>query len=538
MKLSKLTTRPAFHSLVVEAGREARADLSAHWARSFLGVLFALWVIGLLILQLEIIFLGFRSSSSACRPDGTFSPFKDYSYWDIQGFFQVNLAFGKLTFTQAKAIDTIWDVIVGRCGQAILGFFSWRSFADYATVSMESVPITYTTFITLFLERSPLFISTLRLTWTFILIRGLKSKFVTVLMIINMLFVLAWPTLISLMSGYTPKTEAYVQDFNDNLIPYASLQSLAYIIHDGWRINLDGDYPVPSGSAPDGFGQLDYCPVDLDTAIDGLPDLDEACYLLRNTSSYTSHYGFNGTTSGASRWMFKDIPGPALNIEPFLLSSERLKLFGGDLTKSRNFWTYGNRTYSLEEIQTSGSCQPAREAFQWGFSYIQLFIVIVFLIIWTPGTYAMWLKAHVCLPLKHQPERPRGMRALLLLAEKVSKQLAESGINPNTMKNRELKREIKDQLKQGSVSFGFSLRTGFTRRDFKSWVRRDLGWCIVAGLFCAGIVITYYTYFLLFIVFTLEAAGKSRVFLSIFSTPLLLAVDFGIISIILYNSFG
>ena len=52
------------------------------------------------------------SRTTACQPDDSLSPYvNSYSAWDSSGFFQITLAFGSLTFTQAKVIDICWDVV-------------------------------------------------------------------------------------------------------------------------------------------------------------------------------------------------------------------------------------------------------------------------------------------------------------------------------------------------------------------------------------------------------------------------------------------
>lgn len=50
--------------------------------------------------------------SSGCNPDDSFSPYTTaYDWWAPRGFFQITLAFGYLTFTQAKVIDIVWDIV-------------------------------------------------------------------------------------------------------------------------------------------------------------------------------------------------------------------------------------------------------------------------------------------------------------------------------------------------------------------------------------------------------------------------------------------
>ena len=97
-----------------ESRRDALADLkAARWGRGFLWFLLFLW--GALVFGVTFavpFVLGRRAeTSSACRPDGSFSPYLDYSAWQISGFFQITVPFGSLTFTQAKAVDIIWDLV-------------------------------------------------------------------------------------------------------------------------------------------------------------------------------------------------------------------------------------------------------------------------------------------------------------------------------------------------------------------------------------------------------------------------------------------
>ena len=49
---------------------------------------------------------------SACVADGSFSldP-PSYSLWASSGFFQITLAFGTFSFTSAKVVDVVWDVV-------------------------------------------------------------------------------------------------------------------------------------------------------------------------------------------------------------------------------------------------------------------------------------------------------------------------------------------------------------------------------------------------------------------------------------------
>ena len=95
--------------------QDALGDMRrAGWARGGLWLLFFCWVASLLttLILVSVSRSGYyATSSSACLPDGTFSVFRSYDPWDINGFFQITIGFGELTFTQAKVIDVVWDVV-------------------------------------------------------------------------------------------------------------------------------------------------------------------------------------------------------------------------------------------------------------------------------------------------------------------------------------------------------------------------------------------------------------------------------------------
>lgn len=68
-------------------------------------------------------------------------------------------------------------------------------------------------------------------------------------MVATMFFILAFPTLMSAMSGYDSNVVSRVEDGEDNLVPFDKYSRLLYVIHDGWRIQEhviphDGNYWV------------------------------------------------------------------------------------------------------------------------------------------------------------------------------------------------------------------------------------------------------------------------------------------------------
>ncbi len=114
--------------------------------------------------------------------------------------------------------------IVGRGGQAILSLITWKVFAEYAAMSMTIRPITFATYRVLFADNGPSISSTASLLHDFIKFKGLASKLASTFLIYSILFALALPTLVGSATGYTPLNQAFVQAYNDNLVPVSSFK--------------------------------------------------------------------------------------------------------------------------------------------------------------------------------------------------------------------------------------------------------------------------------------------------------------------------
>ncbi|KAK0619454.1 hypothetical protein B0T14DRAFT_455773 [Immersiella caudata] len=500
---------------------------------------------------------------SACQPNGSFSIYPDsYEWWTMGDFFEITIGFRSLSFTEAKLIDVAASIILGRLGQGIVGYVSWRVFADYLTISMAARPATYTTFWVVFLHREPSLAAWVRLLREFWRGGVLNSRTAMTFMSLTMLFVLSIPTLMNSMTGYTPMSAAFIRTDDYKLsqalqlansttpirsgpqtLPGASqsvfwgFQEVIYIIHDGARVGLTDEHPVPSpnGQWTGGIGEPLVSHYDLPwmcrNCTSQSPPKGEDC-VRANVSSYVQKHGFYGLDNISSTFMGVELPPPVLNVSVSYIPGNRMSAWSRDFpawspnsTILDNCWGISwadprtgyqpardahnrhyidplQRTYSLEHIQSSGVCQPAIQQcpysddplctvqkYLWGFSYIQLFLNTLLYLIWTIGLHIMWLKSQAQLPLKGTPEVPRGWRALIHLGETIRKDLDRRGIDPEKLTDRQLKTEIRKQLHGGSVEFGETLRypgRGFWAA-FQSWCRREknkafLWWSVGIGV--------------------------------------------------------
>jgi hypothetical protein len=216
-------------------------------------------------------------------------------------------------------------------------------------------------------------------------------------------------------------------------------------------------------------------------------------------------YGFYGLSDTESVLMGQNLSRPALNITAFYLIpsqySTQKELFGYDwihpISKQKPFQDRSqlamaalNHTYSLDWIRKNGQCQPNSDEYQWGFSFIQLFLLTLAVLIWTGGIWIMWLKAHLQLPLVGQSEVPCGWRCVIELAEAMSQEFRETNIDPRALTDRQLKALVYKQMRGGAVGFSTPLtRNGYGfRKGFVAWLKKDRWWLVAFGGVSAGLL--------------------------------------------------
>lgn len=89
---------------------------TVRWNRGGWWLLFFTWTAGLLTALVLVPSVAANQdnafySYSGCQPGGAFSAVNTWSAWNINEFFQITSGMGRLTFTQAKVVDVIWDVV-------------------------------------------------------------------------------------------------------------------------------------------------------------------------------------------------------------------------------------------------------------------------------------------------------------------------------------------------------------------------------------------------------------------------------------------
>ncbi|KAF5021781.1 hypothetical protein F66182_6156 [Fusarium sp. NRRL 66182] len=429
----KDTFREAWHD-VRSPKRLGQPIKSLGWRRILFGFVVILWCFALLVLLLFLMLMprGLGFVSAACQPDGEFLFTSDtesnFDWWAATGFFQITLGLGRFDFATAKAIDVVWDLVIGRGGQTVMALVSWRVFSEYLQVSIATKPATYTTVWLLRFQTDPSAVSTLRLMSHFYK-RGLASKSTMFFIIAAASFILAFPTYASSMTGYVPYNEAYIRTNDGNLVRLIDASPAAFIIHDAYRITASGSFTE------------DYLVTWKDDA---------------------SIYGLNASELDASadnQTVFRNqtIEGPPLNISAFY--SPFAYYASSNYETEQTYSDSSNAKFILDHTlygQDDGVCQPVKgedliQRYQWGFSFLQLFVMTILLLLWSFGLLVLWENTRRTLKLNHYTAASQGWKGLLEFTDTIKLELKTAGVDPDSLQDKQLEHEIEHLLQDGSV---------------------------------------------------------------------------------------
>ena len=274
---------------------------------------------------------------------------------------------------------------------------------------MESTPVTLDTYRTVFLHNDSSLFAISRMIRDFTFRLRLQSVSTMCFIITTLLYILAFPTIGSAMTGYSATVGPYVPDKDGNYIPLAQWPRTAYIIHDGSRINKSDDFHVPHvdyGTRPFlclyksllNTIQTKHFFVPITTpAITSVNDLHMihttilnlwltatcyptchrvskymiycSCSLVKLTRiSDTWKHGFNGAAQESSNFSAFNLDSPALNITPVYFGTRKdlgldknaTLLGAAPFDPAQQTWVMSNQSYNLSYFQANGRCQAEK----------------------------------------------------------------------------------------------------------------------------------------------------------------------------------
>lgn len=198
--------------------------------------------------------------ASTCLPNGELALFvssPNYIYFDPALILDITLGFGRLSFSSVKIIDVIWDVVVGRGGQALLAWLLYLILSQALLHSMEIRSVSFERFAAT--SYNP---DSLKAFWILCQdvprTRAAQTRPLWILLgsVYVCLYLMAYPTVVSSITGYSAVSEAYVWiSDNTTLVRIQDLRTVSAVVHDGSRIGLSDGFAVAGLEFPfeDGF---------------------------------------------------------------------------------------------------------------------------------------------------------------------------------------------------------------------------------------------------------------------------------------------
>ena len=346
--------------------------------------------------------------STGCLPDGTFVFPGTASIWSRSFFFTITIVLGRyrysdLTFAEVKTIDVVWDTVVGRGGQSVAVYISYRVFNQALVYIMDSQPVSYNTYGAVAFESG----SMLSL-WHYAkaLVKGssksnLKRWRIFSAMILTTAYVVAVPTLYSAMTGYTTLLQPSVSIHKDG----GTVQLISYGTREGWGTLGPGGFNTAWGMCldcdriqlPKKLGSAGYVPADPLQVYWRKHEADYKAALSDPACAVPSRPECTSLSKPSTiEWL-----GQLHNLSSPLLDIKRAN-YDPDTDES-NLWMCGSGAsvfWSSQFVQNgipqsgqvTGSCGAPSPSYQWGFSFLPLFIVCVLQFIWAVTMYGLWVE--------------------------------------------------------------------------------------------------------------------------------------------------
>ena len=170
------------------------------------------------------------------------------SIWNPEFFLSITVPYGKFSFSQAKAIDICWDLVVSRGLQALSAVYLYWVFRAIFTDALRHCSLPQAQVLAVeYSTTSPWSL------WIYMKIfmnrRGPKRlppvvRFKMLVLIVSTIYVLAVPTWVSAMTGYQALGVPLLSA-NDSFTELDTLERCKVSILDGHRIGLTDNYCVP-----------------------------------------------------------------------------------------------------------------------------------------------------------------------------------------------------------------------------------------------------------------------------------------------------
>lgn len=152
--------------------------------------------------------------------------------------FELDLTFGKFTFTQAKVIDVVWDTTVGQGGRLLHGWILYRCVMRRLLIdAMEHHHVTFRYFFTVSWARASLE-SLWAILKDIVYMKGSTTILCTTLLVYALGYTLLFPVLWSAATGYVNLSHRLYAMPDATLVPLNTRDLALCWVLDGNRLNI------------------------------------------------------------------------------------------------------------------------------------------------------------------------------------------------------------------------------------------------------------------------------------------------------------
>ena len=203
----------------------------------------------------------------------------------IENAFNLNIrGSAPLTYTEAKAIDVLWQLIVGSGGRLFLAWLAFQTFVDGITRILEREPLPYETYASITFQTNSLR-TTLHILASLVRLKGWRVKALLVWFVLSSLYVLGFPSIISATGGYlTPSTARFAMPDGSYVAADSDDLSNCYnVTTNGTLIGLLENVMTVSGPP---VRYLDINGESISEPHAGVPAADQVTAQARNAAQY------------------------------------------------------------------------------------------------------------------------------------------------------------------------------------------------------------------------------------------------------------
>ncbi|KAI4929080.1 hypothetical protein J4E85_005704 [Alternaria conjuncta] len=167
----------------------------------------------------------------------------------IEKLFTLDATWGQFTFSQAKTIDILWDLLIGKGAQALAWWATYNVFCDALLRAIERHPASFSIFQRMAMEGPGLHClwALTKELWT---ARSIRTRFLFFYMFWSTGYVLLVPIVLGAMTGYDSTSIAWLDiDGSNNIIPASQLSSAWVILgtkNETWKQPGCADYELQS----------------------------------------------------------------------------------------------------------------------------------------------------------------------------------------------------------------------------------------------------------------------------------------------------